>query len=74
MTAIETKMSLEDIIRQIVRDELLNVKSGSKLIPVSQFCKEKNISRVTLWRAEKAGKCKIVRIGKKTFVDENAPQ
>lgn len=40
------------------------------IVPLRQFCKEKNISRTTIWRAEKRGELKLIRIGRKVFVQQ----
>jgi hypothetical protein len=60
-------MSLEDHIRKIVVDEL-SKHQPAELVSISQFCKAKNVSRVTVWRAERAGRLKLTRIGRKVFV------
>ncbi|UYN88140.1 MAG: hypothetical protein KIT51_07815 [Cyclobacteriaceae bacterium] len=61
-------MSLEENIRKIVAEEIQKAGKQSDLVPLAEFCKEKNLSRVTVWRAEKQGKMKLTRIGKKVFV------
>lgn len=63
-------MNLEESIRKIVVDELDKRQSPSELIPVSEFCKKQKLSRVTVWRAEKEGRIKLDRIGKKVFVNQ----
>jgi hypothetical protein len=63
--------SLEQQIRSIVADEISKRKGESNLVAIADFCKSKNISRVTLWRSEREGKTKLVRIGSRVFVDEN---
>lgn len=63
-------MSLEESIRKIIAEEL-NRHPVNDLQPVAEFCELKNISRVTLWRAEKEGKIKLTRIGRKVFVNPN---
>lgn len=60
-------MNLEDHIRKIVVDEL-SKRQPPELVSISQFCKTKNVSRVTVWRAERAGRLKLTRIGRKVFV------
>ena len=60
--------SIEETIRQIVADELSKRQQNEELQSVSDFCRTKHISRVTLWRAEKEGRIKLVRIGRKVFV------
>jgi len=64
-------MNIEETIRQIVKDELRKQEKHSSLTPVAKFCEDHNVSRVTLWRAEKKGRLKTVRIGRKVFVDDN---
>jgi len=63
-------MSIEETIRQIVTAEIQKQNKGH-ILSVSEFCKVNKISRVTLWRAEKEGKLKIARIGKRIFIDTN---
>ena len=63
-------MNLEQSIRQIVCEELDKRTQTDTLIPLAQFCKEKNLNRVTVWRAEKEGRIKLDRIGKKIFVNQ----
>jgi hypothetical protein len=63
-------MSIEDTIRTIVVEELAK-QAGTAITPLADFCEKKNISRVTIWRAEKSGKLKLKRIGRKVFVDES---
>lgn len=61
-------MSLEESIRKIVVDEL-SKHQPEELQSISEFCKAKKISRITLWRAEKEGRIKLVRIGRKVFIN-----
>lgn len=63
-------MNLEESIRQIVSDEIGKQLQAANLIPIADFCKSKNINRVTLWRHEKEGRIKLDRIGKKVFVNQ----
>jgi len=63
-------MSLEESIRMIVADELDKRQNTSKITPQSQFCKEKNLSRTTVWRAIKTGQLEAVTIGRKVFINE----
>lgn len=58
----------EESFKVFIRDEVQKLEKKNHHIPVAQFCKENNISRVTLWRAEKNGTLKLQRIGKKVFV------
>jgi hypothetical protein len=62
-------MNIEETIRQIVCEEIDKREQATNLIPIADFCKNHNLSRVTVWRAEKSGKLKTVRIGKKVFVN-----
>lgn len=64
-------MSIDEIIRKIVIEELDKRQRKSELIPVAEFCASKKISRVTIWRAEKSGQIKLTRIGKSIFIDTN---
>lgn len=61
-------MSLEENIRKIVVDEL-SKRQPEELQSISEFCKSKDISRITVWRAEKEGKVKLTRIGRKVFIN-----
>lgn len=63
-------MSLEESIRKFIAEEL-DRQPVNDLQPVAKFCESKNISRVTVWRAEKEGKIKLTRIGRKVFVNLN---
>ncbi len=64
-------MNLEESIRQIVSEELDKRDQSSKLTPQDQFCKEKNLSRTTVWRARRSGQLETVTIGRKVFVNES---
>lgn len=61
-------MSLEENIRKMIADEMGRAKSV-ELVPVDEFCEQKEISRTTLWRSEKRGQIKLVRIGRRVFID-----
>lgn len=61
---------LEKTIRQLISEEL-DKRQQSDIVPASEFCKKKGISRITLWRAERSGGIKITRIGKRCFVDQS---
>jgi len=63
-------MNLEESIRKIVSDELDRREQSSKLTPQDQFCKDKNLSRTTLWRARRSGQLETVNIGRKVFINE----
>jgi 3,4-dihydroxy-2-butanone 4-phosphate synthase len=64
-------MTIEETIRLIVVQELEKREGSNDLVPVAEFCEKKNISRITLWRAEKSGKLNLKRIGRKVFVNAN---
>jgi len=64
-------MNLEESIRKIANEEFDKRQTQSNLVPVEEFCKQKNISLITVWRAEKSGKLKLSRIGKKVFVNQS---
>lgn len=64
-------MDLEQSIRKIICEELDKRQQGNDLIPLADFCKSKNINRVTIWRHEKEGRIKLDRIGKKVFVNSS---
>lgn len=61
--------AIEETIRQIVADELNKHHQREELQSISEFCKAKKISRITVWRAEKEGRLKLVRIGRKVFIN-----
>jgi hypothetical protein len=63
--------NIEESIRTIVVEELAKLGAGNKMVPVAEFCRKHGISRVTIWRAEKEGRLKVTRIGKKVFVNPN---
>lgn len=64
-------MTIDEIVRKIINDELDKHQRKSEIVPVADFCKAKKISRVTIWRAEKNGQIKLTRIGKSVFIDIN---
>lgn len=59
---------LENIIQEMVSRELAKHQSN-ELIPISEFCRQAKVSRITLWRQEKQGMIKLTRIGRKVFVN-----
>jgi hypothetical protein len=61
-------MSIEDQIQKIV-NECVSSRHAVNLVEASDFCQKKNISRVTLWRAEKRGEVKLTRIGRRVFIN-----
>ena len=61
-------MSLEENIRKIVVDEL-SKRQPEELQSISEFCRTKKISRVTIWREAKKGNLKLTRIGRKVFIN-----
>lgn len=61
-------MSIDEQIRKIVVEEL-EKRLTPELIPLTEYCKLKNIHRSTVWRAEKEGKVKLHRVGKKVFIN-----
>lgn len=62
-------MTLDEHIRKIVAEELAKHQSSADIVPVAEFCKVKNIHRNTVWRAEKEGRIKLIRLGKKVFIN-----
>ena len=62
-------MDFEKSIRQIVSEELDRRSPAVSLQPVAKFCKEHDLNRVTVWRGEKEGRWKVVRIGRKCFIN-----
>lgn len=64
-------MNLEESIKQMISDELDKRQVNVELTPISIFCERNNISRTTLWRAEKAGRLQTYRIGRRVFVKGN---
>lgn len=63
-------MSLEESFQKFIADQL-SKRQPEELKSVPDFCKEKKISRVTLWRAEKRGEVKLTRIGRRVFINTN---
>ena len=63
--------NFETLIRQIVHEELSKRSDETELVSVPEFCRKHAISRVTLWRAEKEGRVKVTRIGKRVFLNPN---
>ncbi len=61
-------MSIDEQIRKIVVEEL-EKRLTPELIPVPEYCRKNNIHRSTVWRAEKEGKVKLYRVGKKVFIN-----
>lgn len=61
-------MNIDEHIREIVIDEL-SKRQPEELVSIEEFCKRQKISRTTLWRAEKEGKVKLARIGKRVFIN-----
>lgn len=64
-------MSLEQTIRNMISEELDKRQQSDNLIPMSEFCAKKNLSRTTIWRNEKQGEIKLTRIGRKIFIDQS---
>jgi predicted DNA-binding transcriptional regulator AlpA len=66
-------MGLEENLRKIVsdllREELDKLHRSDDLIPVSEFCRQKGLSRTTIWRQERQGQLRIVRIGRRLFIN-----
>lgn len=62
-------MSIEETIRELINQELDKRTQSADIVPVEQFCQDKGVSRITIWRAEKEGRLKVVRIGKRKFID-----
>jgi len=60
---------LETSIKQMINAELDRRAAATELVPMDLFCQQKKISRVTMWRKEKEGTVKVIRIGKKLFVN-----
>lgn len=69
MKLLKLNEQFEEMIREIVRDELKKEQDRNNVISVAEFCRINGISRATMWRHEKSGKAKIVRIGRKVFID-----
>lgn len=61
-------MDFETHLRQLVAEEI-SKQQPSDLVPLEEFCEQKSISRITVWRAEKRGELKLTRIGKRVFVN-----
>ena len=63
-------IELSILIRKIIIEELGN-REQNNLIHQSDFCKNNNISRTTIWRMQKEGKLKIIKLGRKVFIQTN---
>lgn len=63
--------NIETLIRKIVSEELDKAKLNTELVSVTEFCNRHGLNRVTLWRAEKEGRVKVVRIGTRVFLNPN---
>jgi hypothetical protein len=61
-------ITVERYLRGMVAD-LVREHQPPNLIPLEQFCREKKISRSTVWRAEKRGELQLTRIGTRVFVN-----
>jgi len=64
-------MSLEQQIREIVKQEIDKDHTAPRLVPLQKFCNDLGLDRKTLWRAEKEGRIKVQRIGTRIFIDAN---
>lgn len=68
-------MGLEENIRNILsdllREELHKLHRSDDLIPLAEFCRQKGISRTTLWRQERQGRLQTVRIGRRIFINSS---
>ncbi len=47
------------------------LESGKNLYSISEFCEKLKISRPTLWRWEKQGIVKGIRIGRKVYYSDD---
>lgn len=63
--------SIEETIRKIVGEEIDKRDRIVNLTDIDTFCREKGVSRVTLWRQRKAGQLKTINIGSRIFIDMN---
>lgn len=64
-------MNFEETIQKMISEEFDRREKSASIIPVAEFCKTHNLSRVTVWRAEREGKLQTTRIGRKVFVKAN---
>lgn len=62
--------TIEDHFRAIAK-QVIDARPTVDLVPLEDFCKQKRISRITVWRAEKKGQIQLTRIGKRIFVDQS---
>lgn len=64
-------MSFDEIMRKAVAEEIEKQQQKTERlpIPIAKFCRDTNISRATMWRREKDGTAKLIRIGRKVFID-----
>ena len=64
---------LETVIRRIVSDEVAHIKSASKDAKITRVATLARLgkSETTLWRWEKSGYLKPIRLGKDVFYRES---
>jgi predicted DNA-binding transcriptional regulator AlpA len=62
-------MNLEEHIRKIVAEELDKRQQAQELVSITEFCQANKIHRNTIWRHEKEGRLKLIRIGRKVFIN-----
>lgn len=58
--------TIEEFLKQKIK-ESLSAKDYQP-IPLMEFCERNKISRTSVWRAEKSGQLKLIRVGRKIFV------
>jgi len=63
-------MNIEETFRRIANEEFDKRSQVASLTPLERFCEEKNLSRTSVWRAEKKGTIQNARTGRKVFVNE----
>jgi predicted DNA-binding transcriptional regulator AlpA len=59
---------IENYLRKLT-EQVLAERHPGDILPLNEFCEKKNISRATVWRAEKRGEIKLTRIGRRIFVN-----
>ena len=62
-------MNLEESIRKIVVEEIDKRQQKDEYVPIAEFLQSKKLSRLTIRRQELEGKVKLIRIGKRVFIN-----
>lgn len=71
---METKeKTITEVLRAILKEELNSIAASNapQLVSLKKFLADSSMSRTTVWRAEKEGKIKLSRVGRRILVDLN---